>query len=313
MANDASVDGTLSALQCHSARQGARVSVMDLPPGEGGTIPRAMSALAQRVPPRFSVLVELDADSQLASPTLVQDGVEALLAAGPEVWALQTALALQGDSSWLARGQLLERFADDAVAQARAAAYGSADLHGSGIVYRRAAVAAAGGWNRAVVNEDLDMTMRLMLAGYRVRHAPWLLVRDAAAPTLRALLAQRSKWLAHSLARHLVYSPRVARVLGPRCGAALLAVAAGEVVASLLWLHALAGICADGCVPGPALVSVAVTVAANAALVASRAGAAPSVLLESTLMPLVWLAVAPWAWGRLFTQRLTRVSVTPKE
>lgn len=312
VANDASTDGTLPALLRCRARYGDRVRVVDLPPRVGGTIPRAMSALVQHVPPRFTVLVELDADSQLASPRLVQEGAEALLGAGPEVGALQTALALQGDSSWLARGQRLERFADDAIARARAAAYGSADLHGSGVLYRRIAVTAAGGWNRDVVNEDLDMTMRLMLAGYRVRHAPWLLVKDAAAPTLPALLAQRSKWLAHSLGRHLVYSPRVARVLGARRGAALLAIAAGEVVATLLWLHALAGACAEGCLPAPVLASVVITVAANAAFVASRTTAAPAVLLDSTLMPLVWLAAAPWAWGRLLAQRLTHVSVTPK-
>ena len=92
---------------------------------------------------------------------------------------------------------------------------GSATLGGNGQFVRLAALRSLGDepW-RASLTEDLDLSMRLVLQGQRIRFCPATAVWQEAVPSLRPLVRQRSRWLQG----HLVcweYLPRVLRASLP--------------------------------------------------------------------------------------------------
>jgi 1,2-diacylglycerol 3-beta-glucosyltransferase len=72
---------------------------------------------------------------------------------------------------------------------------GACALGGNGQLTRRSSLEAIGGWNPTSLTEDLDLTVRLYLAGCgRIAHCTRAVVWQEGVPTLRALLRQRTRW-----------------------------------------------------------------------------------------------------------------------
>jgi biofilm PGA synthesis N-glycosyltransferase PgaC len=102
-------------------------------------------------------------------------------------------------------------------------------------MFRRKRVLAVGGYDSRMSTEDIDLTWRLLMAGWHTAHEPHALVGMQVPTTLHALWAQRTRW---------------ARGQGEILHEHLRAVAAWrnrrmwplglESVASLLWVTALA-------------------------------------------------------------------------
>ena len=91
---------------------------------------------------------------------------------------------------------------------ARAKAALPLQFNGTNGVWRRTAIAAAGGWSPDILAEDADLSFRAYLAGHRVVH-----VRDYAVPTeipedMAAFRAQQRRWA--------LGSAQMLRALGPR-------------------------------------------------------------------------------------------------
>jgi poly-beta-1,6-N-acetyl-D-glucosamine synthase len=102
-------------------------------------------------------------------------------------------------------------------------------------LFRREAVLEAGGYDRRMATEDIDLTWRLLLAGWHTAYEPRALVGMQVPSTLRALWAQRKRWAlgqGEVLRRHF---GTVMRWRNRRLW--LLAI---ESSASLLWVMALA-------------------------------------------------------------------------
>jgi poly-beta-1,6-N-acetyl-D-glucosamine synthase len=102
-------------------------------------------------------------------------------------------------------------------------------------LFRRDAVLEAGGYDRRMATEDIDLTWRLLLAGWHTAYEPRALVGMEVPTTLRALWAQRKRWAlgqGEVLRRHF---GTVMRWRNRRLW--LLAV---ESIASLLWVVTLA-------------------------------------------------------------------------
>jgi biofilm PGA synthesis N-glycosyltransferase PgaC len=66
----------------------------------------------------------------------------------------------------------------------------------SGVIagFRRQALADAGWWNSATLTDDIDVTWRLQLAGWRVVYAPNVIVWILMPETLKGLWRQRVRW-----------------------------------------------------------------------------------------------------------------------
>ena len=102
-------------------------------------------------------------------------------------------------------------------------------------IFRRRAVQEVGGYDPTMATEDIDLTWRLQLAGWRTSYEPAALVGMEVPSTLRALWAQRRRWArgqGEVLHAHL---PAILR--WSRRGLWPIAL---EAVSSLVWIVAVA-------------------------------------------------------------------------
>lgn len=104
------------------------------------------------------------------------------------------------DASLLTRVQALILHGLMLVEQPRLSAYGEPlSFNGSGGIWRRRALDAAGGWLRdeggASLTEDLDLAYRARLAGWRGLHVPEVAVASELPATMAAFRAQQQRWV----------------------------------------------------------------------------------------------------------------------
>jgi 1,2-diacylglycerol 3-beta-glucosyltransferase len=76
---------------------------------------------------------------------------------------------------------------------------GAVILTGNGLVTRRDALEAVGGWNEEALTEDIDLSIRYALRGWTVHYCEDVVVWEEAVPTLRGLIQQRTRWSEGSL------------------------------------------------------------------------------------------------------------------
>ena len=184
------------------------------------------------------------------------------------------------------------------------------NFNGTAGVWRRACIESAGGWSPDTLTEDLDLSYRAQLAGWRFTHAPDVVVPAELPGSMDALLTQQHRWAkgaiqtARKMLGGVFTAPlpgRVQReaVLHLTANASyplllllatlLLPVLAGAVALPLRWavaLHAL--LLAAGTVP----------VAAFLWLGARRAGRARGAAAVDALAALVLCAGLSWQLTR---------------
>jgi hypothetical protein len=82
------------------------------------------------------------------------------------------------------------------------------NFNGTAGIWRRAAIEEAGGWQHDTLTEDLDLSYRAQLAGWRFVYAPFVAAPAEVPPTLLAFKSQQHRWAKGSV--------QVARKLGWR-------------------------------------------------------------------------------------------------
>jgi biofilm PGA synthesis N-glycosyltransferase PgaC len=123
----------------------------------------------------------------------------------------------------------------------------------SGVVcgFRRRALEGVGYWRTDVLTEDVDVTWRLQLAGWRVRFEPRALCWILTPETLRGLWHQRLRWATGAVQVFLGCLPQLLRWRSRGMW-----VIAGEYLVSVVWAFvavALTGLWIIGLLPGVAL------------------------------------------------------------
>ncbi|MEA1994457.1 MAG: glycosyltransferase family 2 protein [Euryarchaeota archaeon] len=73
---------------------------------------------------------------------------------------------------------------------------GAAALGGNGQLNRKKALNSVAGWNEDSITEDLELTVRLYLAGWSIRYCDTTFIRQEGVTGLRALFRQRTRWAA---------------------------------------------------------------------------------------------------------------------
>jgi len=68
------------------------------------------------------------------------------------------------------------------------------NANGSAVVWRRAAIEDVGGWSSDTVTEDLDLSYRMQLAGWRARYLPNVVAPAELTPLVTAFKAQQRRW-----------------------------------------------------------------------------------------------------------------------
>lgn len=170
-----------------AARAGARVMERSRGPGGKGELLRWHLAECPLAP--NEALVVLDADNRVEGDLLSR--LAGALAEGAEV--VQTSVlpsnldaspiaAAAGLGDWMTREMVYARGKRRPV-----------ELGGTGFCVTAAALGEAGGWSGSFT-EDLDLTVRLLQAGHRIRYLPEARVWDEKPTDFWAAVRQRRRW-----------------------------------------------------------------------------------------------------------------------
>ncbi|KRN02074.1 family 2 glycosyl transferase [Levilactobacillus senmaizukei DSM 21775 = NBRC 103853] len=166
------------------------IKVVSLPVNQG----KANALNQGLVAAQGDYLIAIDADSLLAPDAVNQ--LMATLMGNPQYGAVTGKPVVRNRSNLLGRLQLLEYVGViDLIKQAQAYLTGNiTTVSGVIVAFRRTALTSVGGWNPAVMTEDIDITWRLYRQGWRVAYDPraicWILVPER----LRGLIKQRQRW-----------------------------------------------------------------------------------------------------------------------
>jgi cellulose synthase/poly-beta-1,6-N-acetylglucosamine synthase-like glycosyltransferase len=201
--DDASDDDTVATVRPFLAD--GRVLLLSQPRerarrGKGAALNAAFAeirrlGLPERAGPDNLIVGVFDADAFVA-PDFLQ--IVAAPFADPAVAGVQSSVRMYN-----ARQNLLTRWQDFEFAMwgnifSRAKnRLGTATLGGNGQCVRHSALAALGAqpWTPASLTEDLDLSLRLLLRGWRMHFAQSAVVWQEAVPHFRRLVRQRSRWM----------------------------------------------------------------------------------------------------------------------
>lgn len=117
---------------------------------------------------------------------------------------------LNRDWSRLTRAEALAidgHFGVEQAARARTGLF--LNFNGSAGVWRRAAIADAGGWSADTLTEDLDLSYRAQLAGWHIAYDPALVCPSELPVDLEAFKAQQRRWATGSMQTARKLLPRV--------------------------------------------------------------------------------------------------------
>ncbi|MCC7354741.1 MAG: glycosyltransferase [Anaerolineae bacterium] len=193
-------DDETTALAAASAekwrRAGVDVTVLRRPTREGYKAGALAYGLATA---KGEFIAIFDADF-VPSPDFLRRTVPHLLA-DPGLGFIQTRWGhLNADESPLTRSQALALDGHFVVEQAaRQAAGWFIGFNGTAGIWRRACIADAGGWRHDTLAEDLDLSYRAQLRGWRGRYLGDVVSPAEVPPQLAALKRQQSRWAQGSI------------------------------------------------------------------------------------------------------------------
>ncbi|MFD1421019.1 glycosyltransferase family 2 protein [Lactiplantibacillus songbeiensis] len=139
-------------------------------------------------------ILGIDSDSILDYQSLSE--LVKTLNSDPKIGAVAGKPVVRNRTTILGRLQLLEYIGViDIIKKAQAFLTGRiTTVSGVIVAFRRSALDAVGGWNPAVMTEDIDITWRMYRHGWQVRYEPraicWILVPES----IRNLIRQRQRW-----------------------------------------------------------------------------------------------------------------------
>lgn len=153
------------------------------------------------------VLLVLDADAHFP-PDLIARAVGYL--APKQIGGVQVAKRIANpETNLLCQLQADEYKIDISIQLGRDSVGGAVEFKGNGSFIKRSALEAVGGWSDHTLTEDLDLSTKMLLGGYRIRFVPETAVWEQAAPDFKSFSRQRLRWFEGSMLRYLVYLPRL--------------------------------------------------------------------------------------------------------
>jgi 1,2-diacylglycerol 3-beta-glucosyltransferase len=192
--DDASTDET-GAILASLAAQYDFLRVLTRTMVDGGGKASALNAALPSC--RGDVIVVFDADILIA-PNFLSTLIGAL---DPSVAGVQARVRIYNGKAHRLAACQDDEFATyhRVMQQGRDALNGAVGLGGQGQAVWTSAIRRVGGWHTGASTEDLDLTVRLVLAGLRVRFCSGAVVWQEGVTSLPALLRQRRRWFAGNL------------------------------------------------------------------------------------------------------------------
>lgn len=191
--DDRSTDGTRELLERLQAELPIKIVQTPI-----GTIGKAAALQVGIAHCRGALIAVFDSDARLG-PHVIAQMVPHL--ADPRVGAVQgRRLVHNGSRNMLTRFQEDEyRIFQTLLQRARQAVGAFVCLAGNGLIVKREALEAVGGWNEEALTEDIDLSVRLSLAGWGIRYCYEAQVWEEGVVALRDLIRQRERWFEGAL------------------------------------------------------------------------------------------------------------------
>ena len=188
--NDASTDGTGARLDAWAAAD-PRLRVLHRQPGAGGGKSGALNDALALVDAQIAVI--FDADHQ-PEPDVLRRLVRHFR--DPKVGAVMGRCVVRnGVESGLATTIFIDYLSGYLVNEyGRQALFELPAYGGANCAVRTDLIRALGGWNPHTVTEDTDLTLRLLLDGYRVRYDPSAVDFEEAVLSSQRFWKQRYRW-----------------------------------------------------------------------------------------------------------------------
>ena len=202
--DDRSTDDTSKVL----ADLKKRFSKLNVVSRRHDAFPGKAAALNECLPlTKGEVLLVLDADAHFP-PDIVHKTIGYLAPA--KIGGAQVAKRIANpETNALCQRQSDEYKIDIGVQQGRDQVGGAVEFKGNGSFIKRSALEAVGGWSNYTITEDLDLSTKMLLGGYRIRFVPETCVWEQAAPDQRSFVRQRLRWIEGSMLRYLIHLPRL--------------------------------------------------------------------------------------------------------
>ena len=226
--NDGSKDNTAAILDAMTQRL-PTLRVVHLAQNQGKSTALNVGALAAR----GEILVGIDGDALLDRHALTW--LVRRFQSDPKLGALTGNPRIRNRGSILGRLQVGEFSSVVGLIKRAQSTYGSL-FTVSGVIcaFRKRALQDAGWWSAAALTDDVDVTWRIQLAGWRATFEPkalcWILMPE----TLRGLWRQRLRWAEGGLQSVLLATP----VMWQRGRWHLLPIWANYIV-SIIWAYAM--------------------------------------------------------------------------
>ncbi|WP_036480217.1 glycosyltransferase family 2 protein [Myxosarcina sp. GI1] len=113
-------------------------------------------------------------------------------------------IANASENFWT-KGQAAEMAVDSFMQQQRIAVGGIGELRGNGQFVRLSALKRCGGWNEETITDDLDLTIRLHLDGWKIDFLMLPAVEEEGVTKATSLWHQRNRWAEGGYQRYLDY------------------------------------------------------------------------------------------------------------
>ncbi|MEO7981647.1 MAG: glycosyltransferase [Sporichthyaceae bacterium] len=190
LVDDASTDGTGDLLERLTAGQ-RHMRVLHRLPGSGGGKSGALNEAAEVA--RGEIIVIFDAD-HIPRRNVVDRLVRHFQ--DTRVSAVQGRCVVRNSvQSKLARSIAIDYFSGYLVNEyGRQALFELPAYGGANCAVRASTLRELGGWNADSVTEDTDLTLRVLLHGYRVRYDITAVDTEEGATTLKRFVGQRYRW-----------------------------------------------------------------------------------------------------------------------
>ncbi len=135
----------------------------------------------------------------------------------PTLGMVQTRWAhINRNDSILTRGQAIfldGHFVIEHTARNRSGAW--INFNGTAGLWRREAIESAGGWQHDTLTEDVDLSYRAQLAGWRFLFLPWVQCPAELPPEINAFKSQQHRWTKGSIQTAIKLLPTVFRAKVP--------------------------------------------------------------------------------------------------
>ncbi|MFS8899599.1 glycosyltransferase family 2 protein [Synechococcus sp. H65.1] len=208
--DDASSDATPEILQ-EAQRWLPHLRVYRRPPGRGGGKSGALNEVLPLT--QGEIILVCDADAIVPPDLLARTLPLFSQPSSPgrrAVGAVQVRKALSNPNvNFWTLGQVAEMASDAYLQQQRVLIGGIGELRGNGQLVRRDVLEKCGGWNESTLTDDLDLTLKLHLAGVDIAFLIEPAIVEEGVTSWKSLWHQRCRWAEGGYQRYLDYWPGI--------------------------------------------------------------------------------------------------------